>query len=321
MNEENKELNPVENPNDNQLDDNRPEDNGSKHKKKDKKPRKTLISRFDLLNRFKHWYMGGISITRSIFRVRAAWQGVLIITSILTVLFILSAFYTGAGEFVISLDSKMSRDGFYLSNTTDFSEKMVCIRGTAVVADNVSVFDISSDVGDVDGMHNGKNYVAHTFYLTNETGKTTDYEYTLNIRQSSKNAEKALWVMVYQNGKQTIYAMNGADGTPEKQYSIYEFPFAEDAAQPGQYSSVSADEAGISANEVSFAQSINSANKLTAKSFVTDKVICTGVRNAIKANEVDKYTVVMWYEGEDPDCTDDIIGGWVEVYMGFNYAD
>lgn len=322
MNEENKELNPAENLNDNQVDGSRSEaGRGPKHKKKDKKPRKTLISRFDLLNRFKHWYMGGISITRSIFRVRAAWQGVLIITCILTVLFILSAFYTGAGEFVISLDSKMSRDGFYLSNTTDFSEKMVCIRGTAVVADNVSVFDISSDVGDVDGMHNGKNYVAHTFYLTNETGKTKDYEYTLNIRQSSKNAEKALWVMVWHNGKQTIYAMNGADGTPEKQYSIYEFPFKEDASNPGQYSSVSAEEAGISTDEVSFAQSINSAKKLTAKSFVTDKVICTGVREGIKADEVDKYTVVMWYEGEDPDCTDDIIGGWVEVYMGFSYAD
>ena len=29
----------------------------------------------------------------------------------------------------------------------------------------------------------------------------------------------------------------------------------------------------------------------------------------------------MWYEGEDPDCTDDIIGGWVEVYMGFDYIE
>ena len=286
-----------------------------------KKPRRTLISRFDLLNRFKHWYMGGISITRSIFRVRAAWQGVLIITTILTILFILAAFYTGAGEFVISLDSKMSRDGFYLSNTTDFSEKMVCIRGTAVVADNVSIFDISSDVGYVDGMHNGENYVAHTFYLTNETGKTTDYHYTLNIRQSAKNAERALWVMVYVNGKQTIYAMNGADGTPESQYSIYEFPFMEDAAHTDQDRVVSGDEAGISSTEISYAQAIAQANQLVAEPFESDNVICTGTRNQIKNNEVDKYTVVMWYEGEDPQCTDDIIGGWVEVYMGFDYAD
>ena len=43
-----------------------------------KKIRRSFLSRFDLLNRFKHWYMGGISITRSMFRVRAAWQGVII---------------------------------------------------------------------------------------------------------------------------------------------------------------------------------------------------------------------------------------------------
>ena len=300
------------------------EGNKKKKEKKienDKKPRRTLISRFDLLNRFKHWYMGGISITRSIFRVKAAWQGVIIICTILAILFILSAFYTGAGEFVISLDSDMSKDGFYLSNTKDFSEKQVCIRGTAVVADNVSIFDIGEDVGYVDGMHNGDNYVAHTFYLTNETGETKDYQYSLNIRQAAKNAEKALWVMVYFNGKQTIYAMNGKDGNAESQYSIYELPFKEDAADTGQYQLVSGEQAGISASEISNAVSISNVNKLITVPFESDDIVSSGKREQIKNKEVDKYTVVMWYEGEDPECTDDIIGGWVELYMEFDYVD
>lgn len=265
--------------------------------------------------------MGGISLTRSLFRVHAAWQGVLIITGILIVLFVLSAFYTGAGEFVISLDSRMSSEGFYLSETTDFSEKMVCIRGSAVVADNVSIFDISDDVGEVDGSHNGKNYVAQTFYLTNKTGKTKDYYYTLNLRQTSKGAEKALWVMLFVNGKQTVYALNGTDGSPERQYSIFDFPFAASAATPEQYQMVSGDQAGIYADEISQAQSITNANQLVAKPFETDDVICSGMRQKIASGEVDKYTVVMWYEGEDPDCTDEIIGGWVEAYMGFDYED
>lgn len=289
---------------------------------KDKLPRRSLISRFDILNRFKNWYMGGISITRSIFRVRAAWQGVIIISAILAILFILSAFYTGAGEFVISLNSKMSRDGFYLSNTNNFEERMVCIRGTAVVsADNISIFDLSGDVMEVDGMHNGENYVAHTFYLTNETGETKDYQYTLNIRQTSKGAEKAMWVMVCYEGKQTIYALNGADGNPEKLYSIYEFPFADKAERPEQYNDVTGEEAGINYNGLNSADVINKAHELITVPFESDKVICTGERKGIKNNEVDKYTVVMWYEGDDPDCTDDIIGGWVEVYMGFGYDE
>ncbi|MBQ4068391.1 MAG: hypothetical protein IJC76_03990 [Lachnospiraceae bacterium] len=284
-------------------------------------PKKSFISRFDLLNRFKHWYMGGISITRSLFRVRAAWQGVIIISSILAILFILSAFYTGAGEFVISLSSEMSEDGFFLSNTEDFSERQVCIRGTAVVADNVSIFDISEDVGYVDGMHNGQNYVAHTFYLTNKTGKTTDYRYTLNIRQSANNADKALWVMLYMNGKQTIYALEGANGEAESQYSIYNFPFESDALSDKQYITVDGIESGISPEEISNALSINTANKLVTTPFVSEKVICTDIRKEIENDEIDKFTVVMWYEGEDPECTDEIIGGWVETYMTFDYVE
>ena len=292
-----------------------------KKEKKEKKIRRSLISRFDLLNRFKHWYMGGISITRSLFRVRAAWQGVIIITSILAVLFILAAFYTGAGEFVISLDSTMSKDGFYISDTTDFSEKLVALRSKAVVADNISIFDLAEDVGQVDGVHDGPNYVAHTFYLTNQTGKTRNYEYSLKIRRSSKHAEKALWVMVYYNGKQTIYALKGKDGNPEHQYALYEFPFKDDAAQPEQYKTVTGSESDLTADEVFQAESIEEANELITIPFRTDKEICAGVRKKIKNKEVDKYTVVMWYEGEDPECVDDIIGGWVEAYMGFSYVN
>lgn len=282
----------------------------------------SIISRFDWLNRFRHWYMGGISLTRSIFRVRAAIQGVIIISIILAILFILSAFYTGAGEFVINLDSGMSRDGFYLSNTTDFKEKMVCIRGTAVVsADNINVFDISDNVSDVDGMHNGENYVAHTFYLTNETGMTKDYSYTLSIRNSSKGAERAMWVMVYHNGKQTTYAMQGSDGEPEEQFSVYEFPFAKDAANESQYSTVTGEEAGINYNGLNSADIINRANKLTTVPFENENVICQAERPGIRNKETDKYTVVVWYEGEDPECTDEIIGGWVEIYMNFDYDE
>lgn len=297
---------------------------GRKKKNKienDNSIKKSFVSRFDWLNRFKHWYMGGISITRSMFRVRAAWQGVIIITSILVILFILSAFYTGAGEFVISLDSAMSKDGFYLANQKQFNERLVCLRSQAVVADNVNIFDISGDIDHVDGVHDGQNYVAHTFYLTNQTGETKDYQYTLNIRRSEKNAEKALWVMVFVNGKQTVYAMEGKDGKPETQESIYEFPFTDVAANPDKYEKIDGAAAGIDPNEVAYAESINVAHRLVTVPFASDDVICSGMLKDVKNKQVDKFTVVMWYEGEDPDCTDDIVGGWVEAYMGFEYVE
>ena len=64
------------------------------------------------------------------------------------------------------IDKTLAHDGFYISDTTDFDEKLISLRGKAVVnADNISIFDISSDVLNVDGEHNGENYVAHTFYV------------------------------------------------------------------------------------------------------------------------------------------------------------
>ena len=82
---------------------------------KGNKIKRTLASRVDPINKFRHWYMGGISLFRSFFRVHAAKQTIAIILFILSAAFIMAAFYTNAGEFVVKVDREMARDGFYLS--------------------------------------------------------------------------------------------------------------------------------------------------------------------------------------------------------------
>lgn len=37
-----------------------------------------------------------------------------------------------------------------------------------------------------------------------------------------------------------------------------------------------------------------------------------------KPGDKNKYTIVLWIEGSDPDCTDNILGGEFKVYMEFN---
>lgn len=202
--------------------------------KKDNKinSKRTLVSRVDLANKFKHWYLGKLSLPRSVFRVKAAWQTILVILVILSYVFVVAAFYTESGEFVINIDSEMANEGFYISDTEDFASKLVTLTGGAVIdANNISIYDISNDVDKVDGEHNGNNYVAYTFYVNNSTGETKDYRYSLEIRNSQKSAEKAMWAMVFVNGKQTIYAMNGANGEPETQYSISKLPFEADSGK------------------------------------------------------------------------------------------
>ena len=54
----------------------------------------------------------------------------------------------------------------------------------------------------------------------------------------------------------------------------------------------------------------------------TDAVTVTDyVREDFKVGDVDKYTVVVWLEGEDPECVNDILGGELKMSMTFHVLD
>lgn len=49
------------------------------------------------------------------------------------------------------------------------------------------------------------------------------------------------------------------------------------------------------------------------KAFYSEKYAVLEQRKDIAPGQMDKYTVVMWIEGDDPDCLDNIIGGELKV--------
>ena len=49
--------------------------------------------------------------------------------------------------------------------------------------------------------------------------------------------------------------------------------------------------------------------------FYDDDIAVLEQREKISPGEKDKYTVVIWLEGDDPDCIDDIIGGEIKMEM------
>ena len=55
--------------------------------------------------------------------------------------------------------------------------------------------------------------------------------------------------------------------------------------------------------------------------FIDDKIIMSEDVTNFKPNDIDKYTIVLWIEGEDPDCTDNILGGEFKVRMNFKPID
>lgn len=260
----------------------------------------------DWVNRFRWWYLGGRSITRNIFRVVAAKQGIIIITTILVVAYIMAAFYTNSGEFIIRVDHPGEKY-LILSETTDFSEELITLKGPAIKnADNISIFDIDPQVMNVDGAHNGPNNIAYTFYVKNIYSEPITYTYSLNIENQTEGIEHAVWVMLYHNGKQQIYAKESQAGGPESQFSSWEFPFKEDALDPHQYiENVSGTQKG--------------RFQLKTKEFTSERTVCMAQRDEIQPQEYDKFTVVIWLEGEDPECVNDILGGTIEMMMRFRY--
>ena len=55
--------------------------------------------------------------------------------------------------------------------------------------------------------------------------------------------------------------------------------------------------------------------------FLEDKIVMEEHVENFKPGDINKYTVVMWIEGADPDCTDNILGGEFKAYMNFSSED
>ena len=51
------------------------------------------------------------------------------------------------------------------------------------------------------------------------------------------------------------------------------------------------------------------------KPFVSNTRIMDFDREDFEPGEIDKFTIVIWLEGDDPECTDDILGGEMNMLM------
>ena len=51
------------------------------------------------------------------------------------------------------------------------------------------------------------------------------------------------------------------------------------------------------------------------ENFKTHDIVCSYIEEEFLVGNVDKYTIVIWMEGDDPECVDAIVGGSVEFSM------
>jgi len=190
---------------------------------------------------------------------------------LIAILFIAAFMQEKAGNFTINLNRlELYRKGIAIAADRDFTDPTARLSASTVEnATNTTLSFLPEDLDDIDGDHNGADYVAYTYYLRNGGKVDVGYRAQLVLNNASKGAEYAARVMVWHNGESTVYAEPSADGTPED----------------------------------------------GCVNFESHDVVCTIEVPEFLVGYVDKYTVVIWLEGEDPECVDAIVGGNLQFNM------
>lgn len=206
--------------------------------------------------------------------IKIAKLTLLILALVLLLLYVVMSIIYNNGNFSITLDKNLYFErGIIIYDDPTYKVYREELYGKSVdFFDNISYKWLPENINDIDGSHNGKNYIAYTFYIENTGNDTSDYWSEIIIDDVIKNVDEAVRIRVYRNGNYVTYAKIGSNGNPEKETTPFE------------------------------------SDNLVALNHVLD----------FKPGDIDKYTIVVWIEGSDPECTDNILGGEIKLHMEFN---
>ena len=210
-------------------------------------------------------------------RMRLLSLALVLLLTFTGVVYVAAALYEQSGSFTVSVDKyEMTKYGLTLSETKDMTHKTSHLN--AKIAErmtNIAGETIGADVDMIDGEHNGRDYIAYTFYMQNAGEVEVSYDYELAMANITNGLDSAIRVRLYVNGEPTTYAKTRTDGT---------------GAEPG------------------------------TTEFYSANVIARGRIDSFAPGQATKYTVVVWIEGNDPDCIDWLIGGKMRLEMNMSLA-
>lgn len=212
----------------------------------------------------------------------------------MTLVYVAAALYNQTGSYTVSINKFDNVEySLILSETPDFKNLTTKLNAKS----NERITNICVDqhlpegLEDVDGIHNGNDYIAYTYYVMNNGSKAMTYEYVLTASNITNNLDTAIRVALYVDGEKTVFATKSADGSPEAvcpfdEYTIAEHGYTTPFMTQGE------------------------------TSIVTRQQI-----SGFEPGEMTKFTVVIWIEGDDPDCTDDLIEGTFKLDMIMSLID
>ena len=135
---------------------------------------------------------------------------------ILGTIYAISAIYMVTGSFTVNVNKyEMVKHGLSLSEHKDLSQPSSVLNARIDQAiTNIAEEDLPDNVDDIDGVHNGKNHIAYTFYLFN-AGDTDEVSYEWQVKMSNvfNGIDEAIRLKLYVDGVPTTYAKTASDGS------------------------------------------------------------------------------------------------------------
>ena len=228
-------------------------------------------------NRVRNWQKMGKYIKLAL----------LILLLILIVIYLVLKVFFSDGSFSVSIDNNdmlYSGLAMYESRNDPMPKRRLTAKDVQFM-DNISIKWLPANIDiEAEGSHNGDNYIAYTFFIENQGNLMFNYWYTVAMDDVIKNADEALRIMIITNGNRMVYAKaSPLDGSAE--CSLYGVR-------------------GKSCQE-------------KTEPFRTDAdgTIILHKRENMQPGDLDRITVVVWIEGDDPECLDNLIGGRVRLDM------
>lgn len=129
------------------------------------------------------------------------------LVAVLLIMYIISMLTTQWGDLVVTVDNSQDGKTILLSESSDFNDASVKLDGGSVKeVTNITKSWLPKGLDKEDGSHNGKNYLAYSFYLKNTGDTDLDYETVMTLTGQSKGADEAVRIMIIEDGKESVYA-------------------------------------------------------------------------------------------------------------------
>lgn len=211
------------------------------------------------------------------YRVRMKMLSILLVllTTFVGVVYVAAVLYEQSGSFTVRVNKyDMQKYGLTLSESKEMTRPTSHLNAKiAEKITNIAAESIDANVDMIDGQHNGRDYIAYTFYVQNAGETEVSYDYDVKFSDVTNALDEAIRLRLYVNGTPETFAKTKSDGT---------------GAEPG------------------------------TTEFHSASIVTRGRVDSFKPGDKTKYTVVIWIEGNDPDCIDWLIGGKIKLDMDIN---